>query len=135
MVCSQGGTLNVELYNYFRALRPSYRTAILSNSFVGAREREQEAYGLSDSCDLIIYSHEVGMSKPDPRIYELTCERLGVRPHEMIFVDDAEANIVAARSLDIYGVQFRTNEQVIADTRALTDAEGGDEPVDKSFLA
>jgi len=39
------GTPNTELIDYARRLRPRYRTGILSNSFVGAREREQQAYG------------------------------------------------------------------------------------------
>jgi FMN phosphatase YigB (HAD superfamily) len=41
------GSLNRELAEYFAALRPRYRTGILSNSLVGAREREQAAYGLA----------------------------------------------------------------------------------------
>jgi len=72
------GTLNVELVGYFRGLRPKYQTAIISNSFVGAREKEEEHYHFSEVCDFIIYSHEVGLSKPDPRIFKLACERLGL---------------------------------------------------------
>jgi putative hydrolase of the HAD superfamily len=45
----------------------------LSNSFVGAREREQAAYGFEDLVDEIVHTHEVGMSKPDPQIYALVC--------------------------------------------------------------
>ena len=78
------GSANTELIGYARRLRPRYRTGIISNSFVGAREREQSAYRFEDLVDEIVYSHEVGMSKPDPRIYALACERLGVRPSEMI---------------------------------------------------
>jgi FMN phosphatase YigB (HAD superfamily) len=62
------GTANTELIEYARQLRPRYRTGILSNSFVGAREREQTAYGFEDLVDEIVYSHEAGMSKPDPDI-------------------------------------------------------------------
>ena len=50
-----------------------YRTGILSNSFVGAREREQAAYGFDGLVDEIVYSHEAGMSKPDPRIHARSC--------------------------------------------------------------
>lgn len=82
------GVANSELIEYARGLRPRYRTGILSNSFVEAREREQDAYGFEDLVDEIVYSHEVGMCKPDPRIYELTCMRLGVGPEEMVFLDD-----------------------------------------------
>ncbi len=61
------GTANTELIAYVRRLRPRYRTGIVSNRFVGAREREQAAYGFENLVDEIVYSHECGMSKPDPR--------------------------------------------------------------------
>jgi putative hydrolase of the HAD superfamily len=109
------GTLNGPLYDYFRALRPRFVTGILSNSFVGAREREQALYGFEDACDLIVYSHEVGMSKPDERIFRLTWTRLGIRPEEMVFVDDHPPNIEAARALGIAAVHFRDNVQAIAE--------------------
>ncbi len=98
------GSLNTELYDYFKSLRPKYTTAILSNSFVGAREKEQEHYGFENSCDTIIYSHEVGMAKPDPRIYALTCEQLKLEPYEIIFVDDVKVIIEAAVK---FGLQQR----------------------------
>ena len=62
----------------------------MSNSFVGAREREQAAYAFEDLVDEIVYSHEAGMSKPDPRIYALICARLDVRAQETVFLDDAD---------------------------------------------
>src|SRR5579884_3762163 len=80
------GDPNPELVAYFSALRPRYRTALLSNSFDGAREREQERYHFAEMVDFIIYSHEVGLAKPDPRIYALTRKRLGVQPHEIVFL-------------------------------------------------
>jgi len=55
------GTANAELIEYARQLRPRYRTGIVSNSFVGAREREQAVYGFEDVVDDIIYSHEVAV--------------------------------------------------------------------------
>src|SRR5262245_41696361 len=54
------GELNAELAAYFAGLRPRYQTAILSNSFVGARRVEQERYHFGEMCDLIVYSHEEG---------------------------------------------------------------------------
>jgi FMN phosphatase YigB (HAD superfamily) len=82
---------NARLAGYFSGLRPRYRTAILSNSFVGAREREEAAYGFDDICDVVVYSHEAGLKKPDRRFYELVCTRLGVGPREAIFLDDDQA--------------------------------------------
>lgn len=109
------GSPNDKLYAYVASLRPRYRIAMLSNSFVGAREREQSAYNYASMCDFIIYSHEVGMSKPDPRIYQLTCERLGVQPHEAIFVDDAERYLIGAQDVGMHGVLFRDTDQAIAE--------------------
>lgn len=112
------GTLNAELAAYFARLRPRYRTAILSNSFVGAREREQARYGLGDLCDLIVYSHEEGMQKPDPRFYALLCARLGVRPEEAIFLDDVAICVTAAREYGMQAILFRDNAQAIAEIEA-----------------
>ncbi len=82
------GTPNTELIEYARGLRPAVRTGILSNSFVGAGEREQAAYGLVELVDECMYSHEVGMRKPDPGLWELACKRMGFAPAEVLFVDD-----------------------------------------------
>lgn len=112
------GALNAELAAYFSSLRPRYRTALLSNSFVGARRREQERYHFDEMTDLIVYSHEVGFAKPDPRIFALTCERLGVLPGEMAFLDDAAVHVAAARELGIHAILFRETTQAIAEMRA-----------------
>jgi len=109
------GTANTELIEYARGLRPRYRTGILSNSFVGAREQEQEAYGFEDLVDEIVYSHECGMSKPDPRIYALTCERLGVRPDQTVFIDDYAPNVVAAGQAGLHGVHHTGNATTIGE--------------------
>lgn len=113
------GTLNHELLEFFASLRPRYTTAILSNSFVGARQREQAAYGFEDVCDLIIYSHEEGLKKPDPAFYRLACERLNIEPHEMIFLDDIEVVVEAARDFGINAILYRSNQQAIAEIQAL----------------
>jgi epoxide hydrolase-like predicted phosphatase len=118
------GELNRELAAYFAGLRPRYQTAIISNSFVGARRKEQERYGFGDMCDLIIYSHEVGIQKPDRRIYELACERLDVQPEEMVFLDDVEAAVAAARKLGIHAILFSETTQAIADIEAYLQASG-----------
>jgi epoxide hydrolase-like predicted phosphatase len=112
------GELNGELVAYFASLRPRYHTALLSNSFVGARSREQQRYHFDEMTDLIMYSHEVGLAKPDPRIFELTCARLGVSPGEMAFLDDAEVHVAAARALGIHAILYRNAAQATADVRA-----------------
>jgi FMN phosphatase YigB (HAD superfamily) len=116
------GNPNEELIAYFRALRPRYRTAILSNSFVGAREHEEKRYGFTSMVDLAIYTHEEGIHKPDPRIFALAAGRLGVPPGEIVFLDDIEKNVAAASACGFHAVLYRDNAQAIADIEALLAA-------------
>lgn len=113
------GTANTELIEYARRLRARCLTGILSNSFVGAREREQAAYGFEDLVDEIIYSHECGMSKPDPGIYALACERLRVEPAQMVFLDDYQLCVEGARQAGIHAVLYHCNSQAIRDIEDL----------------
>jgi putative hydrolase of the HAD superfamily len=113
------GELDTEVASYFESLRPRYRTAMLSNSMVGARRVEEARYGFGAMTDLIVYSHEEGIGKPEPEIYLRTCERLGVRPAEAVFVDDNEAWVAAARELGMRGVRFETAAQAIAEVDRL----------------
>jgi epoxide hydrolase-like predicted phosphatase len=109
------GTLNEALARYFAALRPRYRTGILSNSFVGAREREQRAHGFADMCDVIVYSHEEGTKKPDPAIYQAVCDRLDVSPRDVVFLDDREVGVAGARRIGMTAIRFTDTEQAIAE--------------------
>lgn len=112
------GDPNEELIAYFRGLRPRYRTAILSNSFVGAREQEEVRYRFTSMADVAIYTHEEGVRKPDQRIFAIACERLDARPEEIVFLDDVEKNVVAAAVYGIHAILFRDNAQAIADIQA-----------------
>lgn len=106
------GTPNTELIAYLRELRGRCTLGILSNSFVGAREREEERYGFAElvgDADAVVYSHEIGWSKPDPRAFALACERLGARPSDCLFVDDLAANVEAAEALGMAAVLHTDN--------------------------
>jgi HAD superfamily hydrolase (TIGR01509 family) len=70
-------------------------------------------------CDVIVYSHEVGWRKPDPRIYHAVCERLGCAPQDTVLLDDVAANIEGARAVGMHGVVFTGTAQAIADLQAL----------------
>jgi epoxide hydrolase-like predicted phosphatase len=107
------GSLNERLASYFAGLRPRYRTGILSNSFVGAREREQELYGFGDLCDAIVYSHEEGVMKPDAHFYRIVCERLGTPPERCVLLDDVQACVDGARAVGMQAIKFETNDQAI----------------------
>ena len=113
------GTANTGLIEYASRLRPKYRTGIVSNSFVGAREREQAAYGFEDLVDVVVYSHEAGMCKPDPRIYALICARLGARAQETVFLDDTGLCVDGAREAGLHAVRYHDNAQAIEEIEKL----------------
>ena len=86
---------------------------------MGARKALTERWGLAAVVDEMVLSAEEGEAKPDPPIYRTALQRLGVQPHEAVFVDDMAVNVEAARSLGMAGVQFRSREQAIADVEQI----------------
>lgn len=54
----------------------------------------------------MVISGEVGVIKPDPRIYEITLERFAIDPHRAVYIDDVAANADAARPFGIHGIHF-----------------------------
>jgi putative hydrolase of the HAD superfamily len=115
------GHLNTELMAYARRLSPHYRLAIISNSGDGARREEERRYQFSALFDPIIYSHEVGLAKPDPRIWALACERIGVAPAELAFVDDGAEACESARAFGINAIHHTSTTQSIAALASLLD--------------
>jgi len=113
------GELDAELHAFARSLRPSVRTAILSNSGDGARREEQARYRFGDDFDPIIYSHEVGLAKPDPAVFALTCELLGAGPAELVFIDDVPENIDAAAEFGLHAILHTITPRTIEAVRAL----------------
>lgn len=93
-----------------RALRPPYRTAILSNADLSLRARLQDDLGIDGLFDAIICSAEVGMAKPDLAVYRLTAERLGLPPEACLFVDDYEPNVKAAEAAGMRAVLYRVDQ-------------------------
>lgn len=85
--------------------RRGYRTALVTNN---AREfgpvwKEQLDY--DDLFDTVVDSSDVGVRKPDPRIYHLTLDRLGgLAPEEAVLLDDLEVNLAGARAIGMHGV-------------------------------
>ncbi|BDZ43659.1 hydrolase [Paraoerskovia sediminicola] len=76
----------------------------------------------------VLVSGEVGVAKPDPRIFGLAVERFGLVPARTVFVDDSEANVAAAAALGFRGLVFTTTAALRSDLRALGIAVGGAAP-------
>jgi epoxide hydrolase-like predicted phosphatase len=117
-----GDDLDTGLVDFLRALRSRYQTALLSNAWDDLRGVLESEWKILDAFDQVIISAEVGLVKPDERIYRLAVERLGVAPEEAVFVDDYSENIDGARAAGLHAIQFRSSEQARADVERLLDS-------------
>ncbi len=107
-----GDVLDMELVNFLRQSRGTYKTGLISNAWSGLRPwilREK----FDDAFDHMVISAEAGFAKPDPRIYQLAMEKLGVLPEESIFVDDVQKNIDAANNLGMKGILFKDSHTTL----------------------
>ncbi len=119
-----GDRLDERLVAYIRSLRPRCQTALLSNAWSGLRPLLESVWGILDAFDQVFISCELGMAKPDLRVYAHVVERLGVRPEEAVFVDDFPANIEAARRAGLQAVHFRSTDQAMHALSELLGQEG-----------
>ena len=92
--------------------------AILSNT-IDPHATINRQRGLYAPFEIIILSHEVGLAKPDPKIYEVAQKQLQVSAAETVFVDDREENITAAIKLGINGILFQDAHHLVADLAEL----------------
>ena len=104
--------INTELVDYIRTLRPRYKVGLLSNAWNDLRQVMQQRFGFDGLFDELVISAEVGLAKPDPRIFHLAVERLGVQPAEAVFVDDVLANVEAARAVGLHAIHYLDNPQL-----------------------
>jgi putative hydrolase of the HAD superfamily len=97
-----------------RVRQDGLRTALLTNN---VREWEPlwraKLPEVEDLFEVVVDSAYVGMRKPEPAIYELTLEWLGLQGEDCVFVDDLEPNCEAARALGMVAVRFENPEQAI----------------------
>jgi epoxide hydrolase-like predicted phosphatase len=118
-----GSELQDEMLELIRDLRATgILTSLLSNSW-GARDGyPRHLFG--ELFDDVVISAEVGMRKPEERIFALAAKRLGVTPAEAVFVDDVEGNITAARALGFAAVHHSEPAQTRAAVAKLLAASG-----------
>src|SRR5215210_1713030 len=84
----------------------------LSNWSAETFPRARPRYPFLEWFDGIVISGEVGMVKPDPRIFEHLLSRFGLQPGATVFVDDSEANVAAARRAGMVAIGFTGAEEL-----------------------
>ena len=102
-----GDELNEPLVEHIKRIRKAgYKTGLLSNFADDARWVWTDKFPFIQYFDGIIISYEVGIMKPDPQIYRLALESVGVEPQEAVFVDDFAHNIEGAKRVGMQTIHF-----------------------------
>lgn len=100
-------------------------TSIITNNIAEFGEAWRAMIPVDELFDDIVDSCEVGMRKPDPAIYRLACERLGVAPASSLFIDDHEGNVAGARAVGMgavwCGLSVETTRAAADELLALID--------------
>jgi epoxide hydrolase-like predicted phosphatase len=113
-----GDVLDMELIEFIRSLKSTHTTGLISNAWSDLRSYIQ-AKKFDDAFHHIIISAEVGVTKPDPKIFNLALEKAGVKAEEALFVDDFIENINAAYELGMYTVHFKDPQKAMRQVKQL----------------
>ncbi len=109
-------TLNPPMLAWQGALKAhGILTAILSNIGDTVQQAMERELGWLGRFDVLVWSYQLRMAKPDPAIYRHTLQRLGIQPGESLFIDDRQVNVEAAVALRMKALLFTTVEQLRAD--------------------
>lgn len=116
-----GGIRNVLVEKVGQLKEQGYRRAIITNNVKEFSEGWRSLLPVDDLFELVIDSCEVGLRKPNPAIFELTLERMGISdPSKTVFLDDFPGNIEAARVLGMQTVHVGEDiDRAIADLDTL----------------
>lgn len=110
---------NERVIEYMRSLRGrGHRMAICTNNVREWEPLWRAMLPVDEIFEVVVDSAFVGVRKPEPEIYQLTLERLGVSADTALLVDDIEVNCEGARKLGMQAVWFRSTEQAIEEIEA-----------------
>lgn len=113
-----GDRADQTLIGYLRGIRPENKVCLISNAWSGLRAFITRQ-GFVDIFDHLVISAEVGLMKPDPRIYHLALEEIGAQAEESVFIDDMPVNVEAARAVGMAGIHFTQPEAVLEELKQL----------------
>lgn len=117
-----GDIVDRDILQFLRSLHGKYVTGLISNAWSDLRDylvREK----MDDAFDHIIISAEVGVAKPEPKIFKIALEKAGVKPNEAVFVDDFYANIEGCEKVGMKGIHFKDAQTTLEQLKLLLSTE------------
>jgi FMN phosphatase YigB (HAD superfamily) len=107
------GVWDTDFLDYCHELKSKCKLGIISDAESTAREKAKPWVNES-LFDVIVFSSEVGVCKPHPKIFHSALAQLGVNASQTLFVDDREKNVNGAKVLGIHAIHYRSKGQAIA---------------------
>ena len=122
------GDLRPRMVEVLKQCKQAFRIACITNNLksgqgpgmVADAARAQAIAAVMELFDVVIESSKEGIRKPNPRIYELACERLDVSPRQAVFLDDLGGNLKPARAMGMHTIKVLDEAQAITDLAAVT---------------
>lgn len=105
--------LNTELLNYYKTLKPKLKVYILTSDAIQDAPELQPFW--SNVVDKVFSASQMGTHKSKPEAYEKVLSELNMKPEEVIYVDDSEENLEAAKSVGLNTILYVDNGQVMAE--------------------
>ena len=117
------GQLRPQMVEALRRCHDRLKTALLTNNFVphepSDAPRSNPMAHVLHHFDVIVESSRIGLRKPDPAIYRLVCDELGVEPDEAVFLDDLGVNLKPARTMGMATIKVADPDDAIAELEAV----------------
>lgn len=117
------GDLRPRVVNAFKACKARFKVGCITNNAPtgkGARmssssEKARQIAEVFTQFDHVIESSKAGVRKPDPRIYQMMCEALGVQPSQCVYLDDLGINLKPAREMGMATIKVVSEDQLLSD--------------------
>lgn len=120
------GEIRPAMVEALRRCRQVFRTACITNNFgdigpdIVSPSRGAAWREVVTLFDFVLESSKVGVRKPEPAIYEMACERLGVAPHEAVYLDDLGINLKPAKAMGMATIKVTDPDAAIAELEQIT---------------
>ncbi len=110
--------LNKPLLALIKNLKKNYKTAILSDQWF-LPYNQLITKQVSSAFDVTIFSHQIGIRKPDKKIYKKTLAKLKLDPLQCVFIDNQDWNLTPAKKLGMKAILFKNNKQLVKELKKL----------------
>jgi putative hydrolase of the HAD superfamily len=120
------GDIRPTMVEALRRCRHVFRTACITNNVgdlgpgVVSMERERAWRDVTGLFDFVLESSKVGVRKPEPGIYRMACDQLGIEPHEAVYLDDLGINLKPAKAMGMTTIKVTDPDVAIAELERVT---------------